>query len=59
MMPPERLVDAGITRILGSGGALVRNGFLRDDLHDLCKLPVEVVESGGHDAALGAALAVG
>ncbi|XP_069082446.1 sedoheptulokinase isoform X2 [Pleurodeles waltl] len=54
MLPYERLKEAGITRIIGSGSALSRNEVLRQEVESVFPLPV--VYGKDVDSAFGAAL---
>ncbi|XP_013781427.1 sedoheptulokinase-like [Limulus polyphemus] len=56
MMPPDKLHEAGIQRIVGSGTALTKNVVLQKEVEKQFDLPV--VYGSGNDAAAGAALAV-
>ncbi|XP_050028579.2 sedoheptulokinase-like isoform X1 [Dermacentor andersoni] len=56
MMPREMLERAGVRRIVGTGKALTRNACLKQAVHDVYGIPLEL--GGKGDAALGAALAV-
>lgn len=56
MMPREVLIEAGITRIIGSGTALTKNPNLQKELETQYDLPV--VYGTGSDAAVGVAYAV-
>ncbi|XP_076332468.1 sedoheptulokinase-like [Tachypleus tridentatus] len=56
MMPPEKLHEAGIQRIVGSGTALSKNVVLQKEVEKQFDLPV--IYGSGNDAAAGAALAV-
>lgn len=56
MMPPEMLVEAGLTRIVGSGACLSRNPVLKAEVQEVYKLPVEFASEGS--ACIGAALAI-
>lgn len=55
MMPPEMLIDAGLTRIMASGACLSRNPVLKLQMQEVYKLPVEFASEGS--ACTGAALA--
>ncbi|NXA05338.1 SHPK Sedoheptulokinase, partial [Sapayoa aenigma] len=54
MLPVQRLTDAGVRRILGSGSALARNEVLRQEVERI--FPFPVVYGKDVDAALGAAM---
>ncbi|XP_015241323.1 PREDICTED: sedoheptulokinase [Cyprinodon variegatus] len=54
MMPVERLQQAGVGRILGSGSALTRNEVLRQEVERA--FPLEVVYGQNADSAVGAAM---
>lgn len=56
MMPREMLERAGVRRIVGTGKALTRNACLKQAVHEVYGIPLEL--GGKGDAALGAALAV-
>lgn len=56
MMPRDVLIEAGITRIIGSGTALTRNPNLQKELETQYDLPVTY--GTGSDAAVGVAYAV-
>ena len=56
--PPDRLV--GLRRIIGSGGALVRNCVMRKAVKDMYNLPLIInSQSDTRDSAVGAAIAAG
>uniref|UniRef100_A0A3P8WCN0 Sedoheptulokinase n=1 Tax=Cynoglossus semilaevis TaxID=244447 RepID=A0A3P8WCN0_CYNSE len=54
MMPAELLLQAGVTRIVGSGSALTRNEVLRQEAERAFSLPV--VYGQNADSAVGVAL---
>ncbi|KAM9320336.1 sedoheptulokinase [Gastrophryne carolinensis] len=54
MLPSQRLQEAGIKRIIGSGSALARNIVLREEVERLFPLPV--VYGKDVDSAVGAAM---
>uniref|UniRef100_A0A1A7WU72 Sedoheptulokinase n=1 Tax=Iconisemion striatum TaxID=60296 RepID=A0A1A7WU72_9TELE len=54
MMPAERLLQAGVCRIVGSGNALARNEVLRQEVERV--FPLQVVYGQNADSAAGAAL---
>uniref|UniRef100_A0A672GDR7 Sedoheptulokinase n=1 Tax=Salarias fasciatus TaxID=181472 RepID=A0A672GDR7_SALFA len=54
MMPPERLRQAGVTRIVGSGSALSRNEVLRQEVERAFPLPI--VYGQNADSAVGVAM---
>merc|ERR1712029_202032 len=56
MMPPEIIHQAGMKRIVGSGGGLSRNPILKSQMQDVYNLPVEFAAKA--NACIGAALAV-
>jgi len=57
MSPPSHQLS-GLDRIMGSGGALVRNSVILKAVKDLYNLPVVInSRSDGSDSAVGAALA--
>ena len=56
MMTPGMLEEHGVTRILGSGGGLLRNSVMRRELAEVYKLEVAFVEES--DACIGAAMAI-
>jgi len=56
MLSASQLREAGIRRLLGSGGALARNSLLQKEVSDVYQLPLTMV--GEREACLGAALAV-
>jgi len=56
MLSRSQLQDAGINRLLGSGGALARNPVLQHEVSDVYQLPLTMV--GEREACLGAALAI-
>jgi len=56
MLSRSQLQDAGINRLLGSGGALARNPVLQHEVRDVYQLPLTMV--GEREACLGAALAI-
>ncbi|XP_077403797.1 sedoheptulokinase isoform X2 [Vanacampus margaritifer] len=53
MMPPERLQQAGVNRIVGSGSALARNEVLRQEVERVFAQPV--VYGPNADSAVGVA----
>ena len=55
MMSPEMLIEAGLTRIIGSGACLSRNPVLRAEVQEIYQMPVEFTNEGS--ACIGAALA--
>lgn len=57
MMPKDMLLGNGVTRIVGSGNALIKNEVLQSDVRRLYQLPLVVSPTPG-DAAKGAAVAV-
>ncbi|XP_071316719.1 sedoheptulokinase [Trachinotus anak] len=54
MMPVERLQQAGVTRIVGSGSALTRNEVLRQEVEKV--FPQPVVYRQNADSAVGVAM---
>lgn len=54
MMPVERLQQAGVRRIVGSGSALARNEALRQEVEKA--FPLQVVYGQNADSALGVAM---
>jgi len=56
MLSRSQLQDAGINRLLGSGGALARNPVLQHEVSNVYQLPLTMV--GEREACLGAALAI-
>ncbi|KAM9788227.1 sedoheptulokinase [Neosynchiropus ocellatus] len=54
MMPATRLRQGGVSRIVGSGSALMRNAVLRQELEKVYALPV--VYGQDADAAVGVAM---
>lgn len=56
MMPPERLRQAGVNRIVGSGSALARNEVLRQEVERV--FSQSVVYGQNADSAVGVALVI-
>ncbi|XP_032057054.1 sedoheptulokinase isoform X2 [Aythya fuligula] len=54
MLPVQRLMETGVSRILGSGSALARNEVLRQEVERI--FPFPVVYGKDVDAAVGAAM---
>ncbi|XP_069766911.1 sedoheptulokinase isoform X2 [Narcine bancroftii] len=54
MLPSQRLAEAGVRRIVGSGSALTKNPVLRQEVERVFPLPVVYRETA--DSALGAAM---
>uniref|UniRef100_UPI0037E80944 sedoheptulokinase n=1 Tax=Semicossyphus pulcher TaxID=241346 RepID=UPI0037E80944 len=54
MMPPERLQQAGVCRLVGCGSALVRNEVLRQEVEKA--FPQPVVYGQNADSAVGVAM---
>lgn len=54
MMPAERLQQAGVSRIIGSGSALARNEVLRQEVERA--FPQPVVYGQNADSAVGVAM---
>lgn len=54
MMPAERLEQAGVSRIVGSGSAIARNEVLRQEVEKAFTQPV--VYGQNADSAVGAAM---
>lgn len=54
MMPAERLQQAGVSRIVGSGSAIARNEVLRQEVEKVFPLPV--VYGQDADSAVGVAM---
>lgn len=56
MLSGSQLGEAGVNRLLGSGGALARNHILQHEVVEVYGLPLTMV--GEREACLGAALAI-
>lgn len=56
MMPAERLRQAGVLRIVGSGSALARNQVFRQEVEKV--FPLQVVYGQNADSAAGVAMVV-
>lgn len=54
MMPAERLQQAGVSRIVGSGSAIARNEVLRQEVEKA--FPQPVVYGQNTDSAVGVAM---